>query len=292
MQKLRKIYKKIISTASIFVAVTTIGLMPPVVLLSYKKTTNIEDPTALLFDTFKSKLLQQGLTGKNSRIPDFQTFISNSSNFLLSPLVIVPFFSALHLLKNGIIMDKYVLKNLKDYDVEVSIFGLKDVVYFGGLFWQDKIAWIGEAYIQYKKKDSDTFYKPQYPILPDSITLNVHTSFSGLGSPSFQVGAGIENSGRHKQINPKLTASVQIKNDSNSIIQTISNRRSDKIIYDYEGVGWMYKIFSSNQYVKGEVKLNHINTIDATTEIPILNKERTDSEKIRIMKKMLLMFSP
>ncbi len=134
---------------------------------------------------------------------------------------------------------QYAEKSNEKFYFGISLEGKQNLAYYGGLFYQDKISWDGTAKAKFRGKN-------RYDDNPDKIQLAVTSWISGIGSPSFQVGAEVKYDGNFS-VGGKVNTNIAI--DSNGYLVseiTKHNSKYAKIIYDFNG--WKYKVTSFDQY--------------------------------------------
>lgn len=171
------------------------------------------------------------------------TFISNA----LSPLTLLN----LGAITQNYIDDKYgVIKTKNGDQLEISLLGAKAIVYLGGLFWEDKAVWTTDVSVRHINNQK---LWNRYDLSP-SITSNLNVWTSGIGAPSFQVGAEIKYNGK---FNLNLGTKIGINSGTKEleITKTVKNRDEANIVF--AGVGWRYKITSFGQYATGQVDIDN-----------------------------------
>lgn len=134
--------------------------------------------------------------------------------------------------------------------LEIRIRGIKDVVYWGGLFWQDKAAWLGKAEIKYTKNRNFSNY---YNYKPDRINLKTHAWISGLATPSFEINGKVAYATKKREVTAEIGASVKLEFNSYELVETFEKSNADRLVMNYEGTGWNYKISGFGQYATGVV---------------------------------------
>ncbi|WP_347952347.1 hypothetical protein [Mesomycoplasma hyopneumoniae] len=196
------------------------------------------------------------------------SLLSNS----LNPFSILSGFA---LLKSGI-NDKYVELKNDDAEMQVSIFGGQFLVYLGGLFWEDKVSWATDVEVKYKpEKQKNNLNK----LKKVEGRLNVWTS--GIGSPSFQVGAELRYNGTFM---PTATAKMGINFDTKEleIVKTADER--SRALISFAGVGWRYKITSYGQHttgiVEGDENFANVNTENTAILTPRRKKPKTSFQEL------------
>ncbi|ATP59782.1 hypothetical protein [Mesomycoplasma dispar] len=135
-------------------------------------------------------------------------------------------------------------------ELEIHIKGLKKVVYWGGLFWQDKAAWLGRAEIKYTKNSNFSNY---YNSKPDRINLKTHAWISGLATPSFEINGKVAYVTKKREVTAEIGASVKLEFNSYELVETFEKSNADRLVMNYEGTGWNYKISGFGQYATGVV---------------------------------------
>ncbi|ASU14496.1 hypothetical protein CIB43_00605 [Mesomycoplasma hyopneumoniae] len=135
-------------------------------------------------------------------------------------------------------------------ELEILIRGVKQVVYWGGLFWQDKAAWIGRTEIQYTKNRNFSNY---YNYNPDQINLKTHAWISGLATPSFVINGKVAYATEKREVTAEIGASAKFEFNSYELIETFEKRNANRLVMNYQGVGWNYKISDFGQYATGLV---------------------------------------
>ncbi|WP_069099097.1 hypothetical protein [Mesomycoplasma ovipneumoniae] len=143
---------------------------------------------------------------------------------------------------------QYAEKSNENFYFGISLEGKQDLAYYGGLFYQDKISWDGTAKTKFRRKN-------RYNDNPDEIHLAVTSWISGIGSPSFQVGAEVKYNGNFS-VGGKVNTNIAI--DSNGyLVSEISKHNSKyaKIIYDFNG--WKYKVTSFDQYATAAAEYDY-----------------------------------
>ncbi|MHA0298136.1 hypothetical protein [Mesomycoplasma ovipneumoniae] len=157
-------------------------------------------------------------------------------------------------------------------ELEILIKGVKQVVYWGGLFWQDKAAWLGRAEIQYTKNRNFSNYYYNYNYKPDEINLKTHSWISGLATPSFVINGKVAYATKKREVAAELGASVKFEFNSYELIETFEKRNTDRLAMNYQGVGWNYKISDFGQYATGLVIDDYEYTSIATNNPLIRDK--------------------
>ncbi|MDW2925906.1 hypothetical protein [Mesomycoplasma ovipneumoniae] len=148
--------------------------------------------------------------------------------------------------KNNVV--QYAEKSNGKFYFGISLEGKQDLAYYGGLFYQDKISWDGIARAKFRRKD-------RYNDNPEKIQLAVTSWISGMGSPSFQVGAEVKYDGNFSA-SGKVNTNIAI--DSNGyLVSEITNHNTKyaKIIYDFNG--WKYKVTSFDQYATASAEYGY-----------------------------------
>lgn len=143
--------------------------------------------------------------------------------------------------------DKYLKIEQDNYAGEISLLGAKSIVYFGGLFWEDKVAWASNLTVKHQKKVSPYYItsKPKY------IEATLKTWTSGLGSPSFEVGGEIKYNGNFRS-NLGIKIGIDYGTRELFITKSVQNLPQAKITY--AGTGWRYKVTSYGQYGVGAIE--------------------------------------
>ncbi|MDW2835796.1 hypothetical protein R7U59_02870 [Mesomycoplasma ovipneumoniae] len=135
-------------------------------------------------------------------------------------------------------------------ELEILIKGVKQVVYWGGLFWQDKAAWIGTTEIKYRKTSNFSNY---YNSKPERIQLNAHAWISGLATPSFEINGKVAYATEKRQVTAEIGASAKLEFNSYELIETFEKNNADRLVINYQGTGWNYSISDFGQYATGLV---------------------------------------
>ncbi|MBG0730767.1 hypothetical protein [Mycoplasma sp. 'Moose RK'] len=144
---------------------------------------------------------------------------------------------------------KHKVLKIEQGELEILIAGFKKIVYFGGLFWQDKAAWVGVSEIKYDKKNNWSYYhNPK----PENINLTTRAWISGLASPSFEInGEAKYNSGNKESFSAGLRISTKIDFNTKELVDTFEKKNTNRLVMNYQGTGWNYKIFDFGQYATG-----------------------------------------
>ncbi|WP_337904227.1 hypothetical protein [Mesomycoplasma ovipneumoniae] len=157
-------------------------------------------------------------------------------------------------------------------ELEILIKGVKQVVYWGGLFWQDKAAWIGTTEIKYRKTNNFSNY---YNSKPERIKLNAHAWISGLATPSFEINGKVAYATKKREVTAEIGASAKLEFNSYELIETFEKRKANRLVINYEGTGWNYKISDFGQYATGLVIDDYEYTSIATNNPLIPDKSKS-----------------
>ncbi|MDW2829767.1 hypothetical protein R7V45_00910 [Mesomycoplasma ovipneumoniae] len=157
-------------------------------------------------------------------------------------------------------------------ELEILIKGVKQVVYWGGLFWQDKAAWLGRSEIQYTKKRNFSNY---YNYNADEINLKTHSWISGLATPSFVINGNVAYATDKREVTAEIGASVKFEFNSYELIEAFEKRNANRLVMNYQGVGWNYKISNFGQYAAGLVIDDYEYTSIATNNPLIPDKSKS-----------------
>ncbi|MDW2906627.1 hypothetical protein R7V41_03350 [Mesomycoplasma ovipneumoniae] len=159
-------------------------------------------------------------------------------------------------------------------ELEILIKGVKQVVYWGGLFWQDKAAWLGRAEIQYtKNRNFSNYYNYNYK--PDKINLKTHAWISGLATPSFIINGKVAYATKKRQVAAEISASAKFEFNSYELIEAFEKRNANRLAMNYQGIGWNYKISDFGQYATGVVIDDYEYTSIATNNPLIPDKSKS-----------------
>lgn len=153
-------------------------------------------------------------------------------------------------IKNLKFEDKHKILTTDQGELEILIRGVKKVVYWGGLFWQDQAAWIGRTEIKYTKTRNFSNY---YNSKPDRINLKTHAWISGLATPSFEINGKVAYATKKREVTAEIGASVKLEFNSYELVETFEKSNADRLVMNYEGTGWNYKISGFGQYATGLV---------------------------------------
>ncbi|WP_069098265.1 hypothetical protein [Mesomycoplasma ovipneumoniae] len=159
-------------------------------------------------------------------------------------------------------------------ELEILIKGVKQVVYWGGLFWQDKAAWLGRAEIQYtKNRNFSNYYNYNYK--PDKINLKTHAWISGLATPSFVINGKVAYATKKREVAAEISASAKFEFNSYELIEAFEKRNANRLAMNYQGIGWNYKISDFGQYATGVVIDDYEYTSIATNNPLIPDKSKS-----------------
>ncbi|MDW2852717.1 hypothetical protein [Mesomycoplasma ovipneumoniae] len=143
---------------------------------------------------------------------------------------------------------QYAEKSNEKFYFGISLEGKQNLAYYGGLFYQDKISWDGIARAKFRRKN-------RYNDNPKKIQLAVTSWISGMGSPSFQVGAEVKYDGNFSA-SGKVNTNIAI--DSNGyLVSEITNHNTKYAEIDYDFNGWKYKVTSFDQYATASAEYGH-----------------------------------
>lgn len=134
--------------------------------------------------------------------------------------------------------------------LEITIRGIKKVVYWGGLFWQDKAAWLGKAEIKYTKNRNFSNY---YNYKADRMNLKTHAWITGLATPSFVINGKVTYATEKQDVNAEIGVSTRVEFNSKELVETFEKSNANRLLMNYQGVGWNYKISGFGQYATGLV---------------------------------------
>lgn len=146
--------------------------------------------------------------------------------------------------------DEHNILRTKQGQLEIRIRGIKDVVYWGGLFWQDKATWIGRTEIKYTKNSNFSNY---YNYKPDRINLKTHAWISGIVTPSFVINGKVAYAAKKQEVIAGIGASTKLEFNFYELIETFEKSNANRLIMNYQGVRWNYKISGFGQYATGLV---------------------------------------
>lgn len=156
--------------------------------------------------------------------------------------------------------DKYGEIIEDNYTGEISLLGAKALVYYGGLFWEDKVSWATNLSVKHRKKQRQN-YKTS---IPKKVDATLKTWTTGLGSPSFESKGEIKYNGNFEN---SLGVKIGIDYGTSELFLTKTVWNSPKAKVNYTGSGWRYKITSFGQYGEG--------AINTENELLVLNTENS-----------------
>ncbi|MDW2930399.1 hypothetical protein [Mesomycoplasma ovipneumoniae] len=169
--------------------------------------------------------------------------------------------------------ENHKIRTTDQGELEILIKGVKQVVYWGGLFWQDKAAWLGRAEIQYtKNRNFSNYYNYYYNYKPDEINLKTHAWISGLATPSFVINGKVAYATKKREVAAEIGASAKFEFNSYELIEAFEKRNANRLVMNYQGVGWNYKISDFGQYATGLVIDDYEYTSIATNNPLIRDK--------------------
>ncbi|UVO16140.1 hypothetical protein [Mesomycoplasma ovipneumoniae] len=168
--------------------------------------------------------------------------------------------------------DKHKIWRTDQGKLEILIRGVKQVVYKGGLFYQDKAAWIGRTEIKYTKNSNFSNY---YNSKPDKISLATHAWIGGLATPSFVINGNVAYSTKKREVVAEIGASTKLEFNSYELVESFETSNTNRLAMNYEGVGWNYKISSFGQYASGVVIDDYEYTSIATNNPLIPDKGKS-----------------
>ncbi|WP_337904224.1 hypothetical protein [Mesomycoplasma ovipneumoniae] len=134
--------------------------------------------------------------------------------------------------------------------VQITIRGIKKVVYWGGLFWQDKAAWLGKAEIKYTKNKNFSDY---FNNKADRMNLKTHAWITGLATPSFVINGKVVYATEKQDVNAEIGVSTRVEFNSKELVEAFEKSNANRLLMNYQGVGWNYKISGFGQYATGLV---------------------------------------
>lgn len=175
-------------------------------------------------------------------------------------------------IKNLKFEDKHKILRTDQGELEILIRGIKKVVYWGGLFWQDKASWIGKTEIKYTKTRNFSNY---YNSKPDRIQLNAHAWISGLATPSFEINGKVAYATKKREVTAEVGGSVRLEFNSYELVETFEKSNADRLVINYQGVGWNYKISSFGQYATG-VAIDDYEYTSISTNNPLIPDKITN----------------
>ncbi|MDW2834695.1 hypothetical protein R7V42_01060 [Mesomycoplasma ovipneumoniae] len=168
--------------------------------------------------------------------------------------------------------DKHKIWRTGQGELEILIRGIKQVVYKGGLFWQDKAAWIGTTEIKYTKTRNFSNY---YNSKPDKISLATHAWIGGLATPSFIINGNVAYSTKKREVVAEIGGSTKLEFNSYELVESFEKSNTNRLTMNYQGVGWNYKISSFGQYATGVVIDDYEYTSIATNNPLIPDKSKS-----------------
>ncbi|MDW2861324.1 hypothetical protein [Mesomycoplasma ovipneumoniae] len=180
--------------------------------------------------------------------------------------------ASLFTLKHLKFEDKHKIWRTDQGELEILIRGIKQVIYKGGLFWQDKAAWIGRTEIKYTKNSNFSNY---YNSKPDKISLATHAWINGLATPSFVINGKVAYATKKREVVAEIGGSTKLEFNSYELVETFEKRNANRLTMNYQGVGWNYKIFGFGQYATGVVIDDYEYTSIATNNPLIPDKSKS-----------------
>lgn len=197
------------------------------------------------------------LKTKIKKLSIYSMFFASLSLSILTPTIVaiqktnanaLLLFPGIALLANTNNVKQYAQKSNEKFYFGVSLEGNQHLSYYGGWFYQDKVSWNGIARAKFRRKN-------RYYDDPKKIHLAVTSWISGIGSPSFQVGAEIKYDGKFS-VSGKVSTNIAI--DSNGyLVSEITNHNHKYAEIDYDFNGWKYKVTTFGQYATADAEYGY-----------------------------------